>query len=170
VAGSGSGEDLARVLNLELETAKASSTNFLDESKLLADLKKSLIPLVFLVRHHNLRRGFTLEEGWDTLANKLVRDKSDDDADWYREESQYDRVTPLRAVQRLDGYRLATNEDDQNLKANHDAVDPNEEIVPRYTLEDIEAIVKSSAVELIENLHPYKCVEDECVHLLLLFW
>lgn len=67
-----------------------------------------------------------------------------------------------------DAEGLATNKDDGNLGADHNAVDDDEEVVAVNTLKDVELIIQPTVVELVEDLHPHKGVEDHGVELELL--
>ena len=54
-----------------------------------------------------------------------------------------------------------------DLQANHDAVDDDEEPIALNASEDVELIVQAAAVELVEDLHPNKHVEDDGIELKL---
>jgi hypothetical protein len=77
LAGSALAESLLGVLDLELEGAETSTTNPLDESKFVANLKQTFIPMVVFVRHNEHGSALALEEGGHTLGNKLVGDQAD---------------------------------------------------------------------------------------------
>lgn len=59
--------------------------------------------------------------------------------------------------------------DDHYLTPDHDAVDTEEPVVPEHAFEDVQLVVKSPVVKLIENLHPNEGVENDSVELQLTF-
>lgn len=72
---------------------------------------------------------------------------------------------PLNAVQGRHAKGHAPDEDDQDLAADHEAVDSQKPIVLEHAFEDVEVVVQSAVVELVENLHPDKRIEDDGVEL-----
>src|SRR5204863_4744590 len=52
-----------------------------------------------------------------------------------------------------------------DLTCDHESVNGEKPIVLQHSLEDVESVVESSVVELVENLHPNKCIEDNCIQL-----
>lgn len=58
------------------------------------------------------------------------------------------------------GEGSATDEHDQNLPTNDDELNADEPVVFEHAFENVETIIKTSGVPLIEDLHPYKGVED----------
>jgi len=53
-----------------------------------------------------------------------------------------------------------THKNDQDLATDHDAVDTNEEIITMDTFEDVEFVIQTTVVELVEYLHPNEGIED----------
>ena len=51
------------------------------------------------------------------------------------------------------------------MATDHNGIDAQEEIVLEHALKDIELVVKTTVVKLVEDLHPNEGVEDDCVHL-----
>ena len=92
-----------------------------------------------------------------------IRELSDKSTPRHREGAKADGETPFLAVERVNLESVAANEDDQDLPANHDAVDGEEEPVLCDALEDIEPVIKTTVVELVEYLQPNKRVEDQSV-------
>ena len=62
------------------------------------------------------------------------------------------------------GKGWSTEEDDQGLTTNHKNHDDDEEFVFRDSREDIESIIESTAIDFVENLKPYECIEYNCFH------
>jgi hypothetical protein len=145
-AGAGLGKSLLGVRNLELEVAETSATDPLDESKLIADLEESLVPLVVFVRDNDLGGALALEPVGNALADKFVWNKTNNHTDRKGEETEYYGVSPLSAVEPGYTESHATDEDDQSLTANHDCQDNDEEPVVCDTLKDVEAVVEAAIV------------------------
>jgi hypothetical protein len=70
---------------------------------------------------------------------------------------------PLRAIQPGDTERRASDEDNKHLSTNHQGVDHHKPSVFQNTLEDIEPVVQSTTVQLVEDLHPDEGVENDRV-------
>ena len=62
----------------------------------------------------------------------------------------------------------ATNEDDHDLAGDDDELNGDEEVIACDPFEDVQLIVQAPIVILIEDLHPHKRVEDDCLQLFLL--
>ena len=54
----------------------------------------------------------------------------------------------------------AADKHDRDLTCDHDSVNAEKPIVLQDSLEDVESVVESSAIELVKNLHPNKRIED----------
>lgn len=78
-----------------------------------------------------------------------------------RQRRNQDTNGPLDAINRDDAEGCLADKCDQDLASHHETVDDNEEVVPVQAREDIEFVVKPSVVKFVEDLHPYKCVEDD---------
>ncbi len=98
----------------------------------------------------------------------LVREESDEDGPWQAERGEDDTDGPLLAIDVSDAECTTTNEDDGDLCTNHDAVDANEEVVVLQTSENVELVIQTTIVELVEDLHPNESVENHGVELKLL--
>ena len=66
----------------------------------------------------------------------------------------------MNSVDGSDAESLTSNKNDHDLTTDHDAVDPDEPKVAVDALEDIEFVVETSVVELVEDLHPNESVEN----------
>lgn len=75
--------------------------------------------------------------------------------------------SPLRSVKttRVDLESTRSDKDNGNLQSNHEDVDDDEELIAVDTFEDVELVVETTVVELVEDLHPYEGVEDDGVEL-----
>lgn len=104
------------------------------------------------------------------LSKVRIRQETDEDCHWERQRSKKQANCPLNTINVGDAKCSTTNEDDCYLSTNHNAVDTNEEEVALQTLEDIEFVVQTTVVELVEDLHPDKGVEDHGVKLEFLDW
>lgn len=76
--------------------------------------------------------------------------------------------SPLGSIQPDDAERCPTDKDYEHLPTYHQGVDYHEPSISQDPLEDIELVVQSTAVQLVENLHPDEGVEDDCVEFDLL--
>lgn len=66
------------------------------------------------------------------------------------------------------GRECATSdEDDHDLCGNDDELYADEEPIAEDTFEDIEIVIQTPVVVLVEDLHPDKDVENECRKLIL---
>src|SRR5690349_19839032 len=68
----------------------------------------------------------------------------------------------------MNGEGSASNEHDQNLSSGDYELNTNEPVIFNHALEDVETIVKSTSIPLVENLHPDECVEDCALEPILL--
>ena len=161
MAGARLCEDLLGMLHLELHGTETPTTYFAEESKLVANLQQSLVPLIFVIGDGKLGSLFTPEEVGDTLPDELIRNQANNDTDGQREETQDYRVAPLSTVEsgHLEGD--TTNEDDHRLTTNHDSQDDDEEPVVGDALENIETVIEPAVVQCVEDLHPDEGVEDQ---------
>jgi hypothetical protein len=78
---------------------------------------------------------------------------------------------PLGAFQaaRNDMEGTRANEDDQHLETNHEDVNEDEELVAVNALENVELVVQTSVVKLVEDLYPDEGVENDGIELERLF-
>lgn len=60
----------------------------------------------------------------------------------------------------MDGKRGTTNEHDEDLTSHDNKLDSDEPVVFEHALENIEPVVETSCVPLVENLHPDERVEN----------
>lgn len=93
---------------------------------------------------------------WDETADEFVWDTTDGSSDWDGEETEGDGVTPATTVKRWvagNGEGLASDEDEQDLEADHDDVDTDEEFVSENTLEDVKLVVQTTVTSdvLVSN-------------------
>lgn len=93
----------------------------------------------------------------------FVRDHSEDDSPRKTAQGTDDADSPLRPAQRRHFQGRTTNKDDHDLTTDHDAIDTKKPVVLEHSFEDVEFVVKSPVVELVEYLHPHKGVEDYSV-------
>jgi hypothetical protein len=105
--------------------------------------------MLFLVRDSNL--GCL----WSTLQviryqpdDKLVWNKSDGSPDRDRQSAENDRVKPLSTIEMYDIEGLASNKDNHDLTPDHDAVNGNEEPVPRDTFKNVEFVIKATITKV----------------------
>jgi hypothetical protein len=75
---------------------------------------------------------------------------------------------PLDAVEGCHPDSDAADEDNHNLTTHHETVNAQKPVVFKHAFKDIEVIVQSAVVELVENLHPDKGIKDDGVELELL--
>lgn len=52
-----------------------------------------------------------------------------------------------------------SNEDNQNLTTYDDELYAHEPVIFEHSFENVEVIVEASAIVLVEDLHPYECIE-----------
>ncbi|CRK22699.1 hypothetical protein BN1723_012736 [Verticillium longisporum] len=115
-----------------------------------------------------------VENGHTNLASNgaepRIWEETDKDSHGQGQHGEHDTNGPLDTVDGVgrDAEGLLAHKDDGNLCADHDTVDADEEGVALNAFEDIELIVKTTVVELVEDLHPDKRVEDHSVKLKLL--
>lgn len=102
------------------------------------------------------------------LCKVCIREETDEDCHWEREGSEDKADSPLYAINRCNAEGTATNKDDCYLGADHDTVDTDEEEIALKTFEDVEFVVETTVVELVEDLHPDESVEDHGIELELL--
>lgn len=69
--------------------------------------------------------------------------------------------SPLFTVDTHNAEGSTAEECNDDLAANHDAVDPDEEPVPVQARQYIKFVVQAPIVELVEYLHPDEGVEDD---------
>lgn len=96
-----------------------------------------------------------------------IWEDTDEHTPWQRHERDHDGDCPLSSVEAtlLDLKHAATNEHDSDLETDHQEVDEDEELVAVDTLENVEFVIKSPVVEFVEDLHPNKGVENDCIKL-----
>lgn len=97
------------------------------------------------------------------LGKESVGEEAHADSPWHAEDGQHNGDGPLWTTDtaRDDGEGLATDENDGDLQTDHENVNEDEELIALQTLKDVVLVVQSSVVELIENLHPHKGIEDD---------
>lgn len=139
------GEILFHILAAEIELIETSTTDQLEEGKLLTDIFNTLIPLEpVLIGDIDFGADLSGHPAGGNLGDKLVRDKADDNSNWERYGSEKERDTPLRTIQRSDLECSSSNENDHNLSPNHDNIDSDEEPIAGNTLKNVEFIVKTT--------------------------
>ncbi|KZL80213.1 hypothetical protein CI238_06569 [Colletotrichum incanum] len=109
----------------------------------------------------------------NSLGNLLepgVGEQTNEDSHGDGKGGQHHRHSPVLAANTAggDAEGLATDKNDGNLGADHDAVDNDEEVVAVNALKDVELVIETTVVEFVEDLHPDKSVEDHGVELKLL--
>lgn len=97
-----------------------------------------------------------------------VRDHPQDDSPWHTAYGTYNADGPLYAVERSHPERNAADEYDHDLTTNHDAIDSDKPVVLQHPFKDVEVVVKPAVVELVQDLHPDKRVENDGIELKLL--
>jgi len=144
-----SSEVILGLFDLESEIVDASTLDLLQEAKLLSDIGDWLVQLVLTlffildVELWNFLRAAN-EVPWDKLHYQLIRNAANGCTNWNGEETKGNRITPATSIKSLDGESLATKEHDDDLKADHDAVDSDEELVLKKTLENVELVVQTT--------------------------
>lgn len=68
----------------------------------------------------------------------------------------------------MSGERSTTHFHDHDLTCNNNKLNADEKPVSVHPLQDVEVVVESSVVVLIENLHPNKSIEHQSLQLCLL--
>ena len=117
------------------------------------------------------------------FADKFVRDKTNDNADGKGKDAEDQRIRPLRTIQPMNVECATSNKDDQDLSSNDDKLYSDEVLVAEHSFEDVELVVETAgatpvsmvksqqggfySLPLIEYLHENKCIEDECLKLVL---
>ncbi|CRK40199.1 hypothetical protein BN1708_008135 [Verticillium longisporum] len=115
-----------------------------------------------------------VENGHTNLASNgaepRIWEETDKDSHGQGQHGEHDTNGPLDTVDGVgrDAEGLLAHKDDGNLCADHDTVDADEEGVALNAFENVELVVKTTVVELVEDLHPDKRVEDHSVKLKLL--
>lgn len=101
------------------------------------------------------------------LCEPLIREYPNQHTPRQTKRRNKDRNRPLHTIQTIgvNVENTASDEDDSDLQTDHDGVDEDEEQVAVDADEDVELVVESAAVELVEDLHPDKHVEDDSVEL-----
>ena len=89
----------------------------------------------------------------------MIWEESDTDSPRQAECGDYDADSPLRTIQANNAESATTDKGDGDLTTHHDAVDNDEEEIAVQASEDVEAVIQSSVVELVEDLHPDEGVE-----------
>lgn len=102
------------------------------------------------------------------LRKPLVGEEADQDGHGQRQCCEDDADGPLVSADLGDAEGLATDEDNGDLGADHDAVDADEEVVVLQAGEDVQFVVETTVVEFVEDLHPDEGVEDHRVEFELL--
>lgn len=138
------------VLGCKLELVETSTADHLQELEFVTDALNALVPF---------EAGFVGSVNWRRLAlphhpvghefgSSLVRDETDNDGDRERNGAEENRNTPLHAIE--SDYRESdtTDENDHDLTANHDTVDPDEEPIAGNAFKDVELVVKAAIAEL----------------------
>jgi len=97
----------------------------------------------------------------DDLLEPEIREETDEDRPRQAERGEDDGNTPVLAVDALNRERATANEHDHDLAGDHDDRDGDEEVVVLHTRENVELVVETAVVELVEDLHPDESVEDE---------
>lgn len=92
-------------------------------------------------------------------AYEVVGDTANQNSDWEREQSEDDGIGPLNSCDWFCGESCAAKLNDDNLPSNDDELDTDKEFIALDALEDIKVVIQSPIVVLIEDLHPYECVE-----------
>ena len=107
---------------------------------------------------------------WETQDKSKIRirkqlhNSSPKDA----EDGASNTYSPLNAIKWRDTKGSTPNKNDENLPTYHQNIDPHEPVITVYTLEYVEFVVQSTAVQFVEYLHPHKSVEDNCIEFQLL--
>lgn len=101
-------------------------------------------------------------------GNAPIRDELQHGGPGNTEGGASNTSSPLGSIQPGDAERCPTDKDDEHLSTYHQGVDHHEPSVSQNALEDIEFVVQSTTVQLVENLHPDEGVEDDGVELGLL--
>ena len=60
-----------------------------------------------------------------------------------------------------------SNKDNHDLPSDNDKLNADEKVIPKHTFEDVQLIVKTPIVVLIEDLHPNKGVKNHSLELVL---
>jgi hypothetical protein len=132
----------------------------LDESKLVSDLKKPLVPSV-IFNQDNLSAPLPLEEAGYAFPDGFIRDEAYDHTNRKGEKSQTYRDAPLGSTYTLDRECDTPHKDDGSLAANHGKEYGCEKPVVSNALEEIKAIIEVAIVQSVKDLHPHKGVEDQ---------
>src|ERR1700733_1020622 len=98
-------------------------------------------------------------------AKVRVRNKSEQDCPGQTGQGTQKTHSPLPAIDPGDTERCTADEDDHDLATDHDAVDSNEPEIAMHAFENIEFVVESATVELVEDLHPDEGVENHGIKL-----
>lgn len=110
-------------------------------------------------------KGHTVENEIENDGEMPVRKESQENRPGKTADRTSNADGPLDAVQWRHAKGHAPDEDDHDLAADHEAVDSQKPIVLEHAFEDVEVVVQSAVVELVENLHPDKRIEDDGVEL-----
>ena len=70
----------------------------------------------------------------------------------------------------MNGEGSASNEHDEDLSSSNNELNTEEPVIFVHALEDIETVVKTPGIPLVEDLHPDKCVEDCALKSIFLSW
>ena len=97
----------------------------------------------------------------------LIWDATQKDGPRNAEDRTSDANNPLDTAEACDTKSNAADKHDRDLTCDHDSVNAEKPIVLQDSLEDVESVVESSAIELVKNLHPNKRIEDNCIQLKL---
>lgn len=93
-----------------------------------------------------------LEVRRDALPDEIVGDKTDQEADRDRTQTNNDCSHPLipelRRILLSDAEGNITNKDNKNLSTAHSDVDTKEEEVARQTLENVEVIIQTAVTRV----------------------
>lgn len=137
---------VAGMLQLVCQLGHTAATDLLEKSQLFSDFFQGRVPVpdpVLLILHNKL--GVVLlpmRHGRDQSREEFIGNQPDNNRHRHRKGAQHYRVTPLRAVDLLDGECLTTHKHDQTLPSNDDELDTHEPVVSEHPLKDVEVVVQ----------------------------
>lgn len=132
------------MLELVSELSESTTTDLLEKSELVTDLLDGGIPFIasIFVGYQELRSGLLpFPETRDNRFYELIGDQSDDYTNGDGNETENNGYTPFPARKRVNRKRSATDEDDQNLTTNNDALDSEEPSIPEDAFNDVELVI-----------------------------
>lgn len=97
-----------------------------------------------------------------------IRELANQDTPGDGDGTQSNRHAPLLSGERTDSKGGTAHEDDEDLATDHDQIDNDVKPVASNAFKNVEVVIKTATVELVEDLEPDKRVEHEGLHVLLL--